>query len=228
MTIDVPQAAGVNRTGLFVAIEGGDGAGKGGVIRALDQGLRAAGHDVVLTREPGGTPEGERLRALLLAEGGPAWQPEAELLLMTAARIQHVSGVIRPALAAGRIVVCDRFVGSTLAYQGAGRGQDIDRILRLHRDFVDDFWPDLTLVLDVSPEVGLERSRVRLAQAGEDEGRFEALENGFHARVRASFLQQAADHPDRYATIDAHVPAVEVQAQALDCVLTAITHRKGR
>ena len=110
--------------GAFIAVEGVDGSGKSGVVRAIVAALQAAGHDVVATREPGGTPQGEALRGLLLAGDDAAWEPRAELLLMTAARVQHAAHVIRPGVAAGRIVVSDRYAGSTLAYQGAGRGMD--------------------------------------------------------------------------------------------------------
>ena len=211
--------------GRLIAVEGGDGSGKGGVAARLAMRLQAAGHDVLRTLEPGGTPEGLHLRALLLAEK-QAWDARAELLLMTAARAQHVRRVIGPALAAGRAVVCDRFVGSTLAYQGAGRGLPADLILGLHRGFADDLWPDVTVLLDVDPAVGLQRSRRRLAADGRDEGRFEALDLGFHQRVRQSFLDQAAARPARSIVIDASQAAEAVQREAADracAMLAALT-----
>jgi dTMP kinase len=189
--------------GSFIVFEGGDGAGKGGALATLAAALTADGHDVLSTREPGGTPEGLELRALLLAASGAVWDQGSELLLMTAARIQHVKRVIRPALAAGRVVLCDRFLGSTLAYQGAGRGIEADLILDLHRRFVEDFRPGLTVLLDVDPATGIGRSRRRLADAATDEGRFEGLDLGFHQRVRASFRAQAAQDPYRTILIDA-------------------------
>jgi dTMP kinase len=204
--------------GRFIVVEGGDGAGKGGVVASLAAALADAGHPVLTTREPGGTPEGLQLRALLLAEAGPVWEQEAELLLMTAARVQHVRRVIKPAMAAGTVVVCDRFVGSTLAYQGAGRGLPAALILDLHRRLVDDVWPDLTIVLDVDPAVGLARSRRRLAADGRDEGRFEDLDLAFHQRVRQSFLDQAAAHPARTAVVDAAQPLAQVQQDVIDRV----------
>jgi dTMP kinase len=187
----------------FIVFEGGDGAGKGGALVTLAAALTADGHDVLSTREPGGTPEGLELRALLLAASGAVWDQGSELLLMTAARIQHVKRVIRPALAAGRVVLCDRFLGSTLAYQGGGRGIEADLILDLHRRFVEDFRPDLTVLLDVDPATGIGRSRRRLADDATDEGRFEGLDLGFHQRVRASFRAQAAQDPYRTILIDA-------------------------
>ena len=189
--------------GAFIAVEGVDGSGKSGVGRALVAALQAAGHDVVATREPGGTPQGEALRGLLLAGDDAAWEPRAELLLMTAARVQHAAHVIRPGVAAGRIVVSDRYAGSTLAYQGAGRGMDEALIRGLHATMLDDLWPDLTLVLDLDPAIGLTRSRKRLSDEAIDEGRFESLALPFHQRIRASFLAQAAAAPDRHAIIAA-------------------------
>jgi dTMP kinase len=199
--------------GRFIVIEGGDGAGKSSVISALAKFLAAAGAQVLLTREPGGTPEGLDLRALLLAKGGPEWDDRAELLLMTADRVQHVQRVILPALAAGHTVLCDRFVGSTIAYQGAGRGIEPADILALHRDFVGDLWPDLTLWLDIDPELGLARSRRRMAQlGGRDEGRFEALDQAFHHRVRACYRQVASERG--WTVIDASQPLDMVVNQA--------------
>jgi len=204
--------------GAFIAVEGVDGSGKSGVVRRLVAGLQARGHDVVGTREPGGTPQGEALRGLLLAGEDAAWEPRAELLLMTAARVQHVARVVLPAVAAGRVVVSDRYAGSTLAYQGAGRGMSEPLIRELHAAMVDDLWPDLTLVLDVDPAVGLARSRKRLSDGGIDEGRFESLDLAFHQRIREAFLAQATAAPERHAVIDASGAPGAVQAQALAAV----------
>lgn len=204
--------------GAFIAVEGVDGSGKSGVVRRLVAGLQARGHDVVGTREPGGTPQGEALRGLLLAGEDAAWEPRAELLLMTAARVQHVARVVLPAVHAGRVVVSDRYAGSTLAYQGAGRGMSEALIRELHAAMVDDLWPDLTLVLDVDPVIGLARSRKRLADGAIDEGRFESLDLAFHQRIRDAFLAQAAAAPERHAVIDASGAPGVVQAQALAAV----------
>ncbi len=197
---------------MFIVFEGGEGAGKTTAMAAVAAQL---GERALVTREPGGTPEGLALRALLLADDAPDWDPTAELLLMVAARVQHVARVIRPALAAGRVVLCDRFVGSTLAYQGAGRGLDSGFILDLHRQAVG-LLPDLTVVLDVDPRVGLLRSERRLAASGQDEGRFEGLDLAFHARVRESFLTQAANL--RSVVIDAAAPAADVEQAVMDAV----------
>lgn len=204
--------------GAFIAVEGVDGSGKSGVVRHLTAALAARGRDVLGTREPGGTPQGEALRGLLLSGEDAAWDPRAELLLMTAARVQHVARVVLPAVAAGRVVVSDRYAGSTLAYQGAGRGMAEALIRDLHAAMVDDVWPDLTLVLDLDPAIGLARSRRRLATDAIDEGRFESLDLPFHQRIRAAFLAQAAAAPDRHVVVDAGGSPETVQAAALVAV----------
>ena len=203
----------------LIAVEGIDGSGKSGVVRHLAAHLRSLGADVLATREPGGTPEGESLRALVLAGKDETWEPASELLLMTAARVQHVRRVIEPALARGQIVVTDRFVGSTLAYQGKGRGLSTGFILDLHRQAVGDLWPDLTLILDLDVATGLGRSRHRLSTDAIDEGRFEGLDLGFHESIRSAFRDQALEAPERHALIDASGTPVEVQAAALAAVL---------
>ncbi len=185
--------------------------------------MRARGLNVLATREPGGTPQGEAIRALILSGEDAVWDPKSELLLMTAARVQHVRRVIAPALAAGQVVVTDRFVGSTLAYQGAGRGISTSFINLLHNETVGPVWPDLTVILDLDAQVGLRRSRSRLAGEAIDEGRFEGLELAFHQRIRDSFRAQAAAAPDRHVLIDASGDMAQVQAAALAAVLAHFT-----
>lgn len=201
---------------MFVVLEGGDGSGKSGALAHLGTVL---GDGVVLTREPGGTVEGQAIRGLLLARGVHDWEPQAELLLIAAARAQHVARVIRPALAAGRVVVCDRYVGSTLAYQGAGRGLDEAEIVMIHNHSTGGLWPDLTVVLDVDPVIALARGMARLRAEGSGEDRFEALGPEFQRRVRRSFLDQAAAAPQRHAVIDANRPLAAVQADVAAVVL---------
>jgi dTMP kinase len=208
--------------GLMVALEGVDGSGKTGLAKMLAEKLRELGRDVIATREPGGTPAGTALRQLLLAEQAYDWTPTAELLLMNASRRQHVDELIRPALDSGSIVLCDRFVGSTLAYQGAGRGLSEALILDLHRLAIDDLWPHLTLILDIDPEVALARSKRRLAESLSDESRFEALDLGFHRRVRQSFLDQAAKRPNSYRVISADQSPEAVFAQAFASIQAVI------
>ncbi len=186
----------------------------------LANALQGWGHDVLRTNEPGGTPEGLSLRSLLLAENGADWDFGAELLLMVAARVQHVARVIEPALAASRTVLCDRFVGSTLAYQGAGRGLDDALILDLHRRMVGDLWPDLTVLLDVDPAIGLARSRSRLAHMGVEEGRFEVLDLRFHERVRAAFLAMAAHRPS--VIVDANRSLAETHQSLVAAVSSCL------
>lgn len=211
--------------GVMVALEGIDGSGKSGVAAFLARRLQAAGYDIVATQEPGGTEEGAALRRLLLGKETYDWVPVAELLLMNASRRQHVDRVIKPAMEANKIVICDRFVGSSIAYQGAGRGLPLDMIRQLHHLAIDDFWPDLTLVLDLDPVVGLRRSRQRLEESEVDEGRFEALETEFHSRVRCSYLDQADEFRETYRIIDAESPPEAVQQEALNHVLELLARR---
>lgn len=199
----------------FLSLEGIDGSGKTGIVRALVEHLRDQGLDGVTTREPGGTPQGEAIRSLILSGADDAWDPHSELLLMTAARVEHVRRVILPALRSGQFVVSDRYVGSTIAYQGAGRGMSERLIRDLHASVVGDVWPDLTIVLDLDPEIGLQRSRRRLSDEVIDEGRFETLDLAFHRRIRQSFLEQAADAPHRHIVVDASGPQDEVRARVM-------------
>jgi dTMP kinase len=201
---------------FFVVLEGGEGSGKTSVLSALSKALAP---DVLFTREPGGTPEGLALRSLLLSEQGLDWEPGAELLLMVAARVQHVQRLILPALEAGRMVVCDRFLGSTLAYQGAGRGMPREMILDLHTRLVGGLVPDLTIILDVDPRIGLSRSTRRLENDAIDEGRFEKLDLAFHDRVRAAFLAQAATDPGSHHVIDAQRSLPQVVSDVVDAVV---------
>jgi dTMP kinase len=181
-------------TGIFISLEGPDGSGKTTQAALLVERLKGRGHDAVLTREPGGGgPAAERIRDLLLNGGDVA--PATELLLFFAARAEHVATFIRPALAAGRIVICDRYTDSTLAYQGGGLGTDTKDILTLHRIATGDLWPALTFLLDVPPEIGLKRQK----QVNKMEER--GLE--FATRVRDAFLSLANEHPARFRTIDA-------------------------
>ena len=216
--------AGAFIAGAFIAVEGGDGSGKGTLVAALVPALQREGFDVLATREPGGTVEGQALRQLLLPAAA-SWEPWAELLLMAAARVQHVERVIRPAVSAGRIVVTDRYVGSTIAYQGAGRGLPIDAIRSLHSATVGDCRPGLTVLLDADPATGLRRSRARLAAVSADEGRFETLDLSFHKRVRASFLAQAEADPDAHIVVDAEQPADRVASAVTEAVVTWLRSR---
>ena len=187
----------MTRTGVFITFEGIDGSGKSTQARRLAEALRAEGRDVLLTREPGGSPGAEEIRRLLV-EGDPdRWSGETETLLFTAARRDHLEKTIRPALAAGRVVLSDRFADSTRVYQGTARGELRAFVDRLH-DMAIGIAPDLTLVIDMDPEAALARGLAR--KSGED--RFEELGADFQARLRAGFVALATEYADRCRLID--------------------------
>jgi dTMP kinase len=186
--------------GRFITLEGGEGAGKSTQISRLAGELETAGLGVVLTREPGGSEGAEQIRKLLVEGEVARWHPMSEALLHFAARVDHVDKVVRPALAAGNWVLCDRFADSTLAYQGYGHGLGPTAINELYRLVLGDFRPDLTLVLDLPVEVGLERAGRRAGS----EDRYERMAADFHQRLRDGFLAIAAAEPDRCAVIDAN------------------------
>jgi dTMP kinase len=195
----------VTARGVFITLEGIDGSGKSTQARRLAEALRAEGRDALLTREPGGSPGAEEIRRLLV-EGDPdRWSGETEILLFTAARRDHLEKTIRPALAAGRIVVSDRFADSTRVYQGAARGDLRGFVDRLH-EMAIGIEPDLTLVIDMEPGAALARGLAR--RSGED--RFEELGAAFQARLRAGFVALAAEHPGRCRLIDGNRDADDV------------------
>lgn len=208
------MSAGLLTEPRLLTLEGGEGAGKSTVLAALRDALLDDGQDVVCTREPGGTPLAERIRALLLDVGDEPMDARTELLLMFAARAQHVAGVIRPALARGAWVISDRFTDSSYAYQGAARGLDAELIGALERGAVG-IAPGLTLLLDLDVASARERTRGRdlLGEAAPD--RIEAERDGFFERVRAGFRQRAADDPQRIRILDAGQSAERVAAEAI-------------
>ncbi|MFG2903959.1 dTMP kinase [Kitasatospora sp. NPDC048286] len=200
-------------TGFFIALEGGDGAGKSTQAQALAEWIRGKGHEVVLTREPGGSPVGQRLRGLVLDVGNTGLSHRAEALIYAADRAEHVENVIRPALARGAVVITDRYMDSSIAYQGAGRDLAATEVARISRWATGGLLPDLTVVLDVDPT----RARERFTEALD---RLESEPTEFHQRVRAGFLALAAADPARYLVVDG--------SQAPDFVTTAIRHRLDR
>ena len=200
-------------TGLFITLEGPEGAGKSTNREYLATRLREAGIDVVLTREPGGTPLAERIRELLLTPSEDAMCADTELLLVFAARAQHLAEVIRPALARGAVVLCDRFTDATYAYQGGGRGLSHARIAALEAFVQGDLRPDLTLVFDLPIEVGMARASARGRL-----DRFEQEGRTFFDAVRSTYLQRAEAAPQRYRLIDAAQTLEQVQRQ-LDTLL---------
>ncbi len=193
----------VNDTGLFITFEGGEGAGKSTQCRLLVDALKNAGYDVVLTREPGGSTGAEEIRKLLVTGEAGRWDSLTEILLFMAARRDHLRTTIWPALQAGKIVICDRFQDSTMAYQGYGYGNKPDvqsQIKDLYRMIAGDFAPDLTFILDIDTELGLRRSCDR---HGNTEQRFESMDLTFHRNLRNAFLAFAQDNPNRYHVVDA-------------------------
>lgn len=200
--------------GRFITLEGGEGTGKSTQARRLGARLREKGIDVVLTREPGGSPGAEHIRKLVVEGEGGRWNPITETLLVYAARADHVARTIGPALARGQWVICDRFNDSTYAYQGAGRGVPRETIRRIDAVVLDDFQPNLTLVLDLPVEVGLRRAGAR----GGVENRFENLDRDFHERMRQAFLDIARRQNERCRLIDASGDEDSVAAAIWDAV----------
>ena len=206
-------------TGLFITLEGPEGAGKSTNREYLAQRLRGHGLDVVLTREPGGTPLAESIRELLLAPADEPMNSDAELLLVFAARAQHLAQVIRPALERGAVVLCDRFTDATYAYQGGGRGLSSQRIEQLESFVQGEMRPDLTLVFDLPVEVGLSRAAAR--------GRLDRFEQeglGFFEAVRNTYLRRAGQDRQRYRIVDAGLSLSAVQ-EALDRLLPEVLER---
>ncbi|RMH86483.1 dTMP kinase [Pseudomonas sp. AOB-7] len=203
-------------TGLFITLEGPEGAGKSTNRDYLAERLRERGVDVLLTREPGGTPLAERIRELLLAPSDEPMASDTELLLVFAARAQHLQQVIRPALARGAVVLCDRFTDATYAYQGGGRGLSGERIALLENFVQGELRPDLTLIFDLPVEVGLARAAARGRL-----DRFEQEGRGFFEAVRQAYLQRAAQAPQRYRVLDAGQTLAQVQAD-LDALLPSL------
>ena len=199
--------------GRFITLEGGEGTGKSTQALRLAERLRRIGREVVSTREPGGSEGAESLRQLLLEGGADRWSTLSETLLMYAARRDHLEKTIRPALDRGAWVICDRFLDSTRAYQGAGGGAPEALISALERQVVADDLPELTLVLDLPIEVGLQRAGARTAF-----DRIEARGDGFHQRLRAAFLQIADAEPQRCFVIDAAPAAEDVAASIWSAV----------
>ena len=196
--------------GRFITFEGGEGCGKTTQIRILSERLRSAGKDVLLVREPGGTPLAEKIRALVREESSDPPNPKAETLLFLASRAQLAESVLRPALDAGKWVLCDRFADSTFAYQGYGRGLDLAELRMMNAFAAGGLVPDRTILLDVRPEIAAARMRGRELSTGDAADRMEKAGEAFHARLRRGFLELAAAEPERFALICADGGEAEV------------------
>ena len=217
--------------GLFITLEGLDGSGKTTQIRRLTGWLEKRGHQPVVTRQPGGTATGDRIRALLLDSGSTPLAPMTEMALMFADRAQAIAEVIEPALAAGHLVLCDRFTDSTEAYQGGGRQLGSERVLSLHRLICGDLQPDLTLLLLPSLQASLVRARRRnerhAAETGQDENRFEQERGEFFHRVWEKYREIARREPQRIVLIEGNLTIDEVHEQIVEAVserLVAVGH----
>lgn len=206
--------------GLFISFEGIDGSGKSTQARRLAEDLRAKGHDVVLTREPGGSPGAEEIRALVLQGDPDRWSAETELLLFTAARRDHLERTILPALTRGALVICDRFADSTRMYQGLSRGDLRDAVDQLHERMIG-IEPDLTILVDMDPEIGLSRAKGRQGV----EERFEDFGTDLQRKMRAGFLELAQQYADRFRVIDGAGDMDDVAADIATVVDTALTER---
>lgn len=206
------------RAGVFIAFEGGDGAGKSTQAGRLAAALESLGYTVLRTREPGGTPVGEKLRSLVLDHGNGDIDAHTEALIFAASRAAHATHVIRPALGRGEIVLTDRYIDSSVAYQGAGRNLGLDAVRSLNEWATSGLQPHLTVLLDVDPQLG--RRRRTAGQAAED--RLESEADEFHTRIREAFLSLAADRPESYLVLPAHLPVEDLAAQILARVETLL------
>lgn len=208
----------MKQRGFFISLEGGEGVGKSTAIETIASYLSEQGHDYLVTREPGGTPAAEKMRQMVLEDQVETLTPLAELLLVFAARAQHVATVIRPALENGKVVVCDRFTDASFAYQGAGRGVDEKHITYLADLTHPTLWPDVTLLFDAPAKLGNER----IAKRGNHD-RIEQEDLAFFERVHQAYRQRAVAAPARFSLVDASLPLETVQAHVLAVLKQAMT-----
>ena len=214
--------------GKFITFEGLDGTGKSTQMEKLAKALRARGMSVVVTREPGGTPTGEKIRHVILDSATTGLSPMAEMALMFASRAQHIAEVIQPGMSAGKIVLCDRFTDSTEAYQGAGRKLGSRAVLELHHILCGDLQPDLTILMDSDVGLSVERARRRNQKSSKngrsqkDENRFEQESRSFFGRVRQGYMTIARREPERVVVIDARGTPSQTHAKILEAVKTRL------
>lgn len=210
---------------MFITFEGIEGSGKTTQVRSVAQFLREKGRDCIVTREPGGTHVGKKIRSILLDPENKGIDPMTEVFLYTADRIQHLKEVVLPALSGGKIVLCDRYFDATVVYQGIARGVGIRTIQTLHRLFLNDFKPDMTILLDLAPDLGLSRAwrQIEKGDRAEHETRFEQEALAFHHRVREGYLELAGMERSRFRIVDASRDVEEISRELIDLLSSVIT-----
>ena len=204
---------------MFITLEGPEGSGKTTAVEATVKKLQEMGYEIVRTREPGGTPIAEQIRNVILDKANTAMDERTEALLYAASRRQHLVEKVWPALKEGKIVICDRYLDSSLAYQGGARGLGIDEVLNVNLFATENTWPDLTLLFDIKPEVGLARIN---ANSDREVNRLDLEKIDFHNKVRESFLALAKRFPDRYVIIDASMDREEVAKATMEAILSRL------
>ena len=204
---------------MFITLEGPEGSGKTTAVEFAVKKLEEMGYQIVRTREPGGTPIAEQIRNVILDKENTAMDPRTEALLYAASRRQHLVEKVWPALKEGKVVICDRYLDSSLAYQGGARGLGIDEILNINLFATENTWPDLTLLFDIKPEIGLQRIS---ANANREVNRLDLEKLDFHNKVRDSFLHLAKRYPDRFIIIDASKDREQVAKDTLEAILSRL------
>ena len=204
---------------MFITLEGPEGSGKTTAVEAAVKALQEKGYEIVRTREPGGTPIAEQIRNVILDKANTSMDPRTEALLYAASRRQHLVEKVWPALKEGKIVICDRYLDSSLAYQGGARGLGVDEVLNVNLFATENTWPDLTLLFDIKPEVGLARIA---SNASREVNRLDLEKLEFHNKVRDAFLALAKKYPDRYVIIDASQSREEVAKATLEAIMNRL------
>ena len=204
---------------MFITLEGPEGSGKTTAVENAVNKLKEMGYEIVRTREPGGTPISEQIRNVILDKGNTAMDARTEALLYAASRRQHLVEKVWPALKEGKIVICDRYLDSSLAYQGGARGLGIENVLNINLFATENTWPDLTLLFDITPEIGLSRIA---ANSDREVNRLDLEKLEFHHKVRNSFLELAKRYPERYVIIDASLSREEVAKATLEAILSRL------
>ena len=204
---------------MFITLEGPEGSGKTTAVKEAVEKLQAMGYQIVQTREPGGTPISEQIRNVILDKANTAMDPRTEALLYAASRRQHLVEKVWPAVKEGKIVICDRYLDSSLAYQGGARGLGVDEILNVNLFATENTWPDLTLLFDIKPEIGLARIA---SNADREVNRLDLEKLDFHNKVRETFLELAKRYPDRFVIIDASQSREKVASDTLAAILARL------